>query len=118
MVRSDTNSRRAFFAAEALFGLVILTLIAAAAAAAIRWHLRAISIDGQRNQALLFVEQSLDGLRQPTDSHALSSAVSISVDPAIAPRGYHWVHALAGSGRQSVALFALVPIAPKPTTEP
>jgi hypothetical protein len=108
---------RAFFAAEALFGLAFLTLIAASAAAAVRWHLRAISIDGQRNQALLTIEQSLDGLRQAAGSQP-PSAVSITIDPAIAPRGYHWVHAVAGSGRQSVALFALVPIAPKPTTEP
>jgi hypothetical protein len=99
-------------------GLAFLTLIAAAAAAAIRWHLRAISIDGQKNQALQAIEQSLDGLRNSADSQPSLSAVSITIDPAIAPRGYHWVRAVAGSGKQSVGLFALVPISPKPTIEP
>jgi len=105
---------RAYFVAEGLLGLAIITLIAASAVAAIRWHLRAIAIDGQRNQALLAVEQSLAHLRSPTAPQSPAPSTTVTIDPIAAPPGYHWVRAGARSGNQSAALFALVPVAPGP----
>jgi hypothetical protein len=109
------TGRRGFFVAEALLGLAVLTLVAAAGVAAIRWHMRAIGIDALRNQALLAVEQSLEQIRSPSAPQSTTPATTITIDPALAPSGYHWIQARAGTGNRSASLVALVPNIPAPS---
>lgn len=101
------------FSAEAILGLVLVSIVAAAVLAAARGEGRALGADGQRRTALFVAEREMDVLR--VGGAMVTEAVPgvrvgvTEQKDAAAPTGYRWVSVRAECGAREVTLVGLVP---------